>query len=104
MGGHWAHIGGALFGIGYVYTLRKGTDLTEGFQNWPWKKKSGGRKKTSRKNFVVVHKTSPAESKPNRKSDTQSELDRILDKINAKGYENLSPEEKEFLYQASKKK
>ena len=30
-------------------------------------------------------------------------LDAILDKIKEKGYENLTPEEKEFLYKASKK-
>ena len=30
---HFAHIGGALFGMLYVYLLRKGTDLTEPFQS-----------------------------------------------------------------------
>ena len=33
----------------------------------------------------------------------QERLDLILDKIKAQGYQNLTPEEKEFLHNASKK-
>jgi hypothetical protein len=33
----------------------------------------------------------------------QEQLDAILDKIKQHGYENLSTEEKEFLFNASKK-
>ena len=33
----------------------------------------------------------------------QEQLDRILEKIKDKGYDNLSEEEKEFLFQASKR-
>ena len=47
-------------------------------------------------------------AKGNRASDTndlsfQEKLDAILDKIKQQGYENLTAEEKEFLYEASKK-
>jgi len=45
--------------------------------------------------------------KPQAKSDTRSShqeyLDEILDKIKKTGYESLSEEEKEFLFNASKK-
>lgn len=102
-GGHWAHIGGAFYGLAYVYALRKGVDMTEGFQQWPWNRKKK-RKKTDRKHFVVIHKSKKETEKPARTANTQSELDRILDKINEKGYDQLSDEEKEFLYQESKKK
>ncbi|NNE26548.1 MAG: rhomboid family intramembrane serine protease [Saprospiraceae bacterium] len=102
-GGAFAHIGGALFGMLYVYLLRKGTDLTEPWQADFWQNKPA-RKKTSRSSFKVVHKS---ESKPPPKKErprsTQEELDRILDKINQQGYDKLSQEEREFLYQASKK-
>jgi membrane associated rhomboid family serine protease len=102
-GGHWAHIGGAVFGIGMVYLLRKGMDLTEPFQQFPWNKVKQ-RKKTARSNFVVVHKTDERKAQTKSTGNMQAELDRILDKINQKGYENLNDEEKEFLYQVSKKK
>ena len=60
-------------------------------------------KKTSRKKFKVVHSASQSDKAAKPVSNAQDELDRILDKITQKGYENLSDEEKEFLYQASKK-
>ena len=101
-GGAFAHIGGALFGMLYVYLLRKGTDLTEPWQSEFWQQKPS-RKKTSRSSFKVVHKSEPKQEKNQRSANTQDELDRILDKINQKGYDNLTQEEKEFLYQASKK-
>ena len=103
-GGHFAHIGGALFGMLYTYALRSGTDLTTAFnvfsrENSPSKKV----KKTSRKKFKVVHSASKSDNTAKPVSSQQEELDRILEKITDKGYENLSDEEKEFLYQASKK-
>ena len=47
-------------------------------------------------------------AKGNSKSDPQDlsfqeKLDAILDKIKAQGYESLSQEEKDFLYEASQK-
>lgn len=103
-GGHFAHLGGAIFGMFYVYTLRRGTDLTNILSiNKSEKPK---RQKTAKKHFRVVHKeenqTKDAGSQ-NKKPGQQFELDRILDKINAEGYDKLTEEEKEFLYQASKK-
>jgi hypothetical protein len=41
--------------------------------------------------------------KSDNKASDQEKLDRILDKIKASGYESLTQEEKDFLYEASKK-
>ena len=40
---------------------------------------------------------------PAREQGYQERLDAILDKIKQSGYESLTTEEKEFLYQASQK-
>ncbi|MBT8191361.1 MAG: rhomboid family intramembrane serine protease [Bacteroidia bacterium] len=104
-GGHFAHLGGALFGMLYVYMLRRGTDMTSilSFN----RNENPKRRKTAKKHFKVVYREEPgakSDDSKNRPSEQQSELDRILDKINAQGYDKLTEEEKEFLYQASKKK
>lgn len=108
-GGHIGHLGGALFGWYYVHLLRKGTDITEPLQNLIAKISNWGEpkiKKTPRSTFTVYKNTS--EQNKSKKSNStfteQNELDRILEKITAQGYDKLTAEEKEFLYQASKKK
>lgn len=109
-GGHFAHIGGALFGMLFVYFLRKGTDLTAPFTNRGQMKRAKAYKqrssveKTPRSKFKVVHNKKDQNTPPKPAFNQQAELDRILDKINDKGYENLTAEEKDFLYRASKKK
>ncbi len=107
-GGHFAHMGGALWGMMYVYFLRRGTDLTEPFVGIMdrKKKKPVQYAKTPRSKFKIVHSARKSDSAetPASTSDHQQELDRILDKINDEGYEKLSDIEKDFLYRASKKK
>lgn len=115
-GGHFAHLGGVFFGWFFVYSLRSGNDLSIGLNKliakgrslFETKKevapKSPLKVKYKAKNFA----SSARRSKGTRKSDNdnlpfQEKLDAILEKIKAKGYENLSDEEKEFLFQASKK-
>lgn len=108
-GGHAGHLGGAVFGWYYVHLLRKGTDVTEPLQKLISKISTFGEpkiKKTPRSTFTV-YKNDPRKSgskKSNSEFSEQKELDRILEKITAKGYDKLTAEEKEFLYQASKKK
>ena len=110
-GGHFAHLGGAAFGFFYVWLLRSGTDLTLPFQpkKNPYasdRQRKVKVEKTPRSKFKIVKNTSQSDKKemPTSKSDQQAELDRILDKITASGYDSLSAEEKGFLYIASKKK
>jgi membrane associated rhomboid family serine protease len=104
-GGHIAHLGGALFGLFFVYLLRKGIDLSSYFNKmiafFTFKRKETPRRN---KNLKVAHRASSIERQtPSpRSSNTQSQVDQILEKIKQKGYESLSPAEKEVLYQASK--
>lgn len=104
-GGHLAHLGGTLFGFFFIYLLRQGFDISEGFHKWThWR---GFRKKTVQKkpHLKVAHKS---DGWPSRYQNKQSKplsimVDDILDKIKQKGYDSLTDEEKEVLYQASKK-
>ncbi len=116
-GGHLAHIGGMLFGGLFVYLLRQGIDLADGFNSFfaafgsVFSRTED--KKVKRSPLSVSHKakvTKPASNrrmKGNKVSDEalpyQEQLDRILDKIKESGYDNLTGEEKEFLFQASKR-
>jgi membrane associated rhomboid family serine protease len=105
-GGHLAHLGGAL--IGYLYTtqLDKGNDigkwienLISGFQQLFESKpkvKSKSRMKT------VYKKKSYTKTSVKNKSEKQKRIDTILDKISKSGYESLSQEEKDFLFNAGK--
>ncbi|MEZ4967296.1 MAG: rhomboid family intramembrane serine protease [Saprospiraceae bacterium] len=113
-GGHAAHIGGFAMGCWFVYHLRDGRDLS-GPINWLLDRvmglfspgKSAQNKKQSRKKQPAF-KVSFGGGKGSGASDTedmgfQERLDAILDKIKENGYENLSQEEKDFLYNASKR-
>jgi len=102
VGGNIAHLGGALIGFVYMKQLQAGA-------NWgmwvtatlDWIKnlfKEKPRVKVSYRNDKSSVKQ-PGE-KP---SYTQEEIDAILDKISAGGYESLTKEEKEKLFNASKK-
>ena len=107
-GGHLAHLGGALFGYLFMTLLKKGTDLTDGITkiiDFFVNKSIPKKKKTP---FKKVHKNynpSPpisTESKIVKKDKTQQQIDEILDKISASGYDALSKEEKDFLFRAGK--
>jgi membrane associated rhomboid family serine protease len=118
-GGHFAHLGGALFGWIFIRQLRKGQDLSVFVNRLIYSitllfKK--GFSKPERKGPHMVYKSKDKKktearkqqrNKPNHSSDNRShqeQLDSILDKIKEKGYESLTAEEKEFLFNASKKK
>jgi rhomboid family protein len=112
-GGHIAHLGGALFGFVFVAMLQRGSDISEPVNRlFGWLQSLVSNKPRPRKK----KKTSPMfarhirQSKGQRSSDVsqkqsdhQQRLDVILEKIKDAGYESLSEEEKEFLFQASKK-
>lgn len=96
-GGHVAHLGGTLFGIMFVYLLRKGTDLTSIFNFNKLKRTKRTKLKISHKAVILQEKKNPV------KENIVLRVDEILDKINQKGYDSLTDEEKEILYRASKK-
>lgn len=115
-GGELAHLGGALIGYLYIVQLRNGTDIgawISGSLDWIkglFERKSRIRvthkqKTYSRRDEAYTHSTATKSSKTSstRTASEQDEIDAILDKISAKGYESLSKEEKQKLFNASKR-
>ncbi len=77
-GGHWAHLGGALWGYGYLRHLQGQ------FQLFSWNlgsKSQSIRVESKNSNFI------------------QSETDRLLDKISKSGFNSLKASEKQWLDQ-----
>ncbi len=111
-GGHFAHLGGAAFGWLYVTQLRNGNDWSGPVNRWLgilsnyfsniFKRKSKGPRMVYKNTEKRQAKGSSASDKE-RPSQYQDRLDAILEKIKLNGYESLSEEEKEFLFNASKK-
>lgn len=109
-GGHIAHLGGALAGLWFAFSLKKGTDLTlwinkilDGieslFHRNTWKRKP---------KMKVYHTTSHTSREKDydynaRKKSRSDEIDRILDKLKKSGYDSLTTEEKKNLFDASKR-
>ncbi|GAA0879310.1 rhomboid family intramembrane serine protease [Algoriphagus jejuensis] len=116
-GGEIAHLGGALLGYLYVVQLRKGIDWGVPVQkvgiffenlfsgNRSNVKVSYRKAKTTTSSGGFGSFASKAKtSTPIKNQETsQEEIDQILDKIAAKGYDALSKEEKRKLFEFSKK-
>lgn len=104
-GGHISHLAGAFFGFIYVKLLQNGTDLSRGvtvvldfFTNL-FKKPSTPFRKVHKNYKKPIEKPT---SKIVVKDKKQQQIDEILDKISQSGYDSLTQEEKEFLFQAGK--
>lgn len=106
IGGHLAHMGGALFGFTFGYLHKQGTDIS-----W-WLTqiiKAVGKLFKSKPKMKVNYKTEnrtryETDMEYNaRKSAEQDEVNRILDKIGESGYESLTKHEKEILFKSSRK-
>lgn len=104
-GGNIAHLGGALMGFIYIKQLQVGVD----WGAWvtatlDWIK---GLFKPRSHVKVSYRKEEPKKTKDRRasgpKKASQEEIDAILDKISERGYESLTSDEKEKLFNASKK-
>ena len=107
-GGHLAHIGGFLTGIFMMNQLRDGKDWSEPVNRILDRIWGLFSRKNRPKQAIKRRMPSSGPAKGSSKSDTndlsmQERLDEILAKIKASGYDSLSPEEKEFLYETSKK-
>lgn len=103
-GGHIAHLGGALFGFIFIRQMQRGRDLSSGL-NWLFDKMANlfqpkSHLKVTYKTREKTFRSSPAKSAQN--TSKQERLDSILDKIAQAGYENLSKEDKDFLFSVSK--
>jgi membrane associated rhomboid family serine protease len=103
-GGNLAHLGGALMGFVYLKQLQAGVN----WGSWitvtlDWFKDLF---KSSPKVKVTYRSEEPKAKKPVKvtvSKTSQDEIDAILDKISDRGYESLTKEEKEKLFNASKK-
>ena len=112
VGGHLAHLGGALLGYVYARQLYKGTDIGEGFSKFMdgisdlFKKSttaSGSRQKKAQMRTVHRKKQAATKSTSSYNKDShQQKIDAILDKISKSGYESLSKSEKDYLFKAGK--
>ncbi|MCD8435547.1 rhomboid family intramembrane serine protease [Tenacibaculum dicentrarchi] len=102
LGGHLAHIGGALFGFLYVLkasnkeiivfnTLRKTVSKYFEKKEKPLKTVYKSGKKPTKTTF-----------KKTQKSKNQQKIDTILDKISTSGYDTLTQTEKDFLFKQGK--
>ena len=94
-GGHFAHLGGSLFGFLYVNQasnkeIKIWDKLTSLF-------------KTKKKPLKTVYKSPKRNSKSVKSTSlNQQQIDIILDKISKSGYDTLTKEEKEFLFKQGK--
>ncbi|MEQ9186970.1 MAG: rhomboid family intramembrane serine protease [Cryomorphaceae bacterium] len=115
MGGKIAHIGGAAMGYFYVRGLNNGQDHAMAFMQWiektlsifnqkpklrvvPDDRQNSSRSASSSKDARNAKKASSEKS-----TEVQAKTDAILDKISKSGYENLTKEEKDFLFKLSNK-
>jgi membrane associated rhomboid family serine protease len=99
-GGHFAHLGGALFGLIFSLLLKRGTDMSVGFNRFIHFF-TGLFKPRSKLN--VSYKKSKNNDQYNAgKKEVQQKIDLILDKISRSGYESLTKEEKDLLFKMSK--
>lgn len=109
-GGNFAHLGGSLMGYLYIKSLQKGTDLGA----WiTFILDKAGRLFSPKPRLKVhrpplekvrTHNTARRAANENQgaSSSLQDEIDRILDKISEQGYDSLTPEEKQKLWDASR--
>lgn len=113
-GGPIAHIAGFVLGCLFVYQLRDGKDWSEPvnkilkrigavFSGRPTIKSNSKKKKAGPMKVTFVGNKGNHASDQASAQSFQEKLDSILDKIKMSGYESLTQEEKDFLYEASQK-
>lgn len=106
---HFAHLGGVLFGIISIIGVDKSTHFmnkVDRFFAWFATPKFSFKRKPKMKVYQNPNETkkmSDEEFNFNKKL-RQERLDAILDKIGKKGYEGLTKEEKDFLFNESQRK
>jgi hypothetical protein len=124
-GGHFAHLGGAAFGWFFIRRLQEGDDLSAPVNNFIQKIRDffrglSQKKKSHNKRGPRVAYRNPKSGQHSSRTSKQSKgkgyaapsdskvsheekVNGILEKIKESGYENLTEEEKKFLFNASKK-
>jgi len=105
---HFAHIGGAIFGILSVINYNSPKNFMNRFDKWIYSFKRP-RFSFKRKPKMKVYQGGNARNMTDEefnasKKQRQERVDAILDKIAKKGYDGLSKEEKDFLFNESQRK
>ena len=104
IGGSLSHLGGMAFGYLYMQQFEKGNDflgkLIQQIIGLFSKKKSSSNFKTYKSKKTETKNSIPKNDYDynHEKVERQKKIDKILDKISRSGYENLSKEEKDFLF------
>lgn len=119
VGGHLGHIGGAAYGYVYMRNLQANRDLGAPMERLLDRlatlvSASGGkangkrRSRRSGKGMHTIHRSVDVDGRTRRartdeeinaeKNERQERIDRILDKISKVGYDQLTKEEKDFLF------
>ncbi|MDA9773353.1 rhomboid family intramembrane serine protease [Saprospiraceae bacterium] len=110
-GGHFAHIGGMVMGWIFITLINNGNDPSPWFHKMHkgflsiWDKSKQPAKKSPlkvRHKAKVTRKDRSKQGPSGQRSDGETKLDAILDKISKKGMKSLTAEEKDFLDNASK--
>jgi membrane associated rhomboid family serine protease len=106
-GGHFAHIGGAIWGFCYVMVIKKGTlsQVFSGSSSFMLRMKRffGGSNMYVSGNAGNVKRPRTDDEYNFDKKQKEKKTDEILDKISKGGYDSLTKEEKEFLFKSSRK-
>ncbi|MCC5929466.1 MAG: rhomboid family intramembrane serine protease [Cyclobacteriaceae bacterium] len=100
-GGNLAHLGGALIGFIYIKQLQSGNEMGV----WVFKSMEFVKSFFIPRSPIKVSHKSKNTAKTAKKGAgrvDQAEIDLILDKISEKGYDSLTKEEKQKLFNASK--
>jgi len=103
-GGHLAHLGGVALGYLYVKRLDQGVDIGLPFENFTNRVLNLFKKQSKLKTVHKRKASSNSKKKVTTQEVDQSKIDSILDKISKSGYDSLTQKEKDFLFQAGKKK
>lgn len=104
-GGHIAHLGGAATGLLWAWALGKGTDLTRGINSLLNSIGAIFSPKPRKPKIKVTHggkHASDYEYNARKKADDDA-INRILDKLKKSGYDSLTTEEKQRLFNASRR-
>ncbi|MBN1926209.1 MAG: rhomboid family intramembrane serine protease [Prolixibacteraceae bacterium] len=105
-GGNIAHLGGAIWGFVYMLQLKKGKDLTSGFNKFLF---NLGEYFKPKKRMRVTHRGNSTQRMTdweyNKKKNIEKEsINDILDKIGKSGYDSLTKREKEILFKMGNRK
>jgi membrane associated rhomboid family serine protease len=104
---YFAHLGGALFGALSVMNVQSPKNFMNRLDKWLTKLKKfkfSFKRKPKMKVYKSDARTMTDDDYNSSRKNHQDRVDAILDKISKKGYEGLTKEEKEILFNESKRK